>query len=105
MLARPGTHVETKPGMAGQRGGPCGWSAEAWGAGWCAEAWGAGWCAEAWGRLRRDPALKVASGEPTGRSLCHLGFDAGSILYYPLTQVSPANHFLVTPLLPQTAVG
>eukprot|EP00964_Phaeocystis_antarctica_P105073 scaffold70154_cov40-Phaeocystis_antarctica.AAC.1 len=35
--------------------------------------------AEARGSLRHDLALKEASGEPAGRSLCHLGV----YLYYP----------------------
>ena len=105
MLARPGTDVETKPGMAGQRGGPCGWVRR-----WCAEAE-----AEAWGGLRSDPALAAAESQ-LAKACATLGSTQALLLDYPLTQahptvpliitqVSPANHFLVTPLLPQTAVG
>ena len=34
--------------------------------------------AETWGSLRRDLALRAASGEPAGRSLCHLVLDTGA---------------------------
>ena len=41
---------------------------------------GRGWprVAEALGSLRHDLALQAASGEPAGRSLCHLVLDTGS---------------------------